>query len=73
MVEWRDSISGSSGAAAALTRSSLFMQWYVEMLHLINESDRGGEGEAQPGNGPKERGQIKWGICLLQGEKKKSC
>lgn len=47
------------------------MQWYVEMLHLINESDRGGEGEAQPGNGPEERGQIKWGICLLQGEKKK--
>lgn len=32
------------------------MQWYVEMLHLINESDRAGEGEAQPGNGPEERG-----------------
>lgn len=47
------------------------MQWYVEMLQLINESDRGGEGEAQPGNGPEERGQIKWGICLLQGKKKK--
>lgn len=54
MVGWRDSISGSSGAAA-FTRSSLFMQWCVEMLHLINESDRGGEGKAQPGNGPEER------------------
>lgn len=42
------------------------MQWYVEMLHLMNESDRGGEGEAQPGNGPEERGQFKWGICLLE-------
>lgn len=40
------------------------------MLHLINESDRG-EGEAQPGNGPEERGQFKWGICLLQGRGKK--
>lgn len=46
------------------------MQWYVEMLHLINESDRGGEGKAQPGNGPEERGQFKWGICLLEGKKK---
>jgi len=42
------------------------MQWYVEMLHLINESDRG-EGEAQPGNGPEDRGQFKWGICPLEG------
>ena len=46
------------------------MQWYVEMLHLINESGRGGEGKAQPGNGPEERGQFKWGMCLLEGEKK---
>lgn len=46
------------------------MQWYVEMLHLINEPDRGEEGEAQRGNGPEETGQIKWGICLLQGKKK---
>lgn len=71
MMGWRGSISGSSGGAAAFTRSSLFMQWYVEMLRLINESDRGGEGKAQPGNGPEERGQLKWGVCLLEG--KKSC
>lgn len=47
------------------------MQWYVEMLHLLNKSDGGGEGEAQPGYGPEERGQFKWGICLLEGKKKK--
>lgn len=45
------------------TRSSPFML-SVETLRLINESDGGGGGEAQLGNGPEERGQLKWGICL---------
>lgn len=36
----------------------------VETLRLINEADGGGEGEAQLGNGPEERGQLKWGVCL---------